>query len=421
MRIGETGPSPGSSERHRVSEVLADRLVLVFTYGMTLKAWRDTGMLERELALYRAIAPEYGGIILVTYGDADETRILDENIPEDLRSRFSVIYNDSNQTQAQYAQALPERVTRALSDVSSVVVKTNQMMGGEVGVRITQAARSAGKRVGLVARGGFLWTRLVTHEHGPHSDAASDAASREEFLCRNADVVVGTTQEMIEDLSWRYGLNPALTRIIPNYVLTDRNPTEAVDREAGLILYAGQLIPVKRVDLLIDAMAQLTDDIKPLLRLEIVGEGPEYSALVERAKQNGARVEFKPRMPHRELMERMHKCMIYAQASEMEGHPKTVIEAMSTGAAVVVADSPGLGTVVDHGSTGVRVPADSDAFATAFGELLGDMDWRDMLGATASRVSRARYALESILPMEIESHRVALSVGSGTATLRAAG
>jgi hypothetical protein len=406
---------------HRVTELLADRLVLVFTFSMSLKSWRDTGMLDRELALYRALAPSYATITLATYGDAEDQRILRDALPEDLRERFTVVCNDAGQTVIEFADALPQKVVDAVGADKSIVVKTNQMMGGEAAVRITQALRQAGKQVGLIARGGYLWTRFVTHEHGPHSEAANDAAAREKVLCQAADMVVGTTPDMIEDLSWRYGLNPAQTRVIPNFILTDRNPTEACEREKGLILYAGQLVPRKRVEVLIDAMTHLPDEYKPLLTLEIVGDGPERRNLMERAKRFGASVTFKSRLPHHELVERMHRCMVYAQASDLEGHPKTVIEAMGTGAAVIVADSPGLGLVVDHGSTGLRVPPDSEAFATAFGEMCNDLDWRDMLGATAARVTRARYALDAIVPLELDAHRLALSIGSSKTSLRAAG
>lgn len=404
-----------------MSDVVADRLVLVFTFSVSLKAWRDTGMLDRELALYRAIAPYYRGITLVTYGDAEDESILRSALPEDLHAKFAVVCNDARIPMIEYADALPERMVAVLADDRSVVVKTNQMMGGEAGVKITQALRAAGKQVGLVARGGYLWTRFVTHEHGPHSEVASDAAAREKFLCQSADMIVGTTADMVEDLAWRYGLNPAQTRVIPNYILTDREPTDAPGREKGLILYAGQLVPRKRVDVLIDAMARLPEEFKPLLHLEVIGDGPERPVLMERASRFGASVEFKSRVSHHEMLDRMHRCMVYAQASELEGHPKTVIEAMGSGAAVVVADSPGLGLVVDHGSTGLRLPPDCDAFATAFGELYNDQDWRDMLGSAAARVTRSRYALGTIAPFEIEAHRLALSAGCSKTTLRAAG
>jgi hypothetical protein len=53
--------------------------------------------------------------------------------------------------------------------------------------------------------------------------------------------------------------------------------------------------------------------------------------------------------------------------------------------------------------------------------MCNDLDWRDMLGATAARVTRARYALDAIVPLELDAHRLALSIGSSKTSLRAAG
>ena len=77
-----------------------------------------------------------------------------------------------------------------------------------------------------------------------------------------------------------------------------------------------------------------------------------------------------------------------AQASALEGHPKTVIEAMALGAAVVVADAPGLGEVVTHGVTGLRVEAQPGPIADAIGFLL-DEPWREQMGHGAGAVAGA--------------------------------
>lgn len=400
---------------------IADSLVLVFTFGMSLKAWHDTGMLERELELYRKLLGSYGRVVLVTYGEKQECQILRDALPEEERSRFALVCNCEQASLKSYVETLPRRVLEVVEGDAKVVVKTNQMAGGEAAVTILEALRSAGKPAALLARGGYLWSRFVTHEHGPHSEEAEEVAIRERELCRAADMVVGTTQDMVDDLAWRYGLDPARTRVIPNFVLSEAGEANPGEREPGTILYAGQLVGRKRVDVLIEAMARLPDDVKDLARLEIVGDGPARATLRERAGQLGAHVTFAHRLPHRELLARMARCTIYAQASDLEGHPKTVIEAMSTGACVVVADSPGLGVVVEHGATGLRVSPDPDAFARAFAELLRDGDWREMLGSGAARASRKKFALDNILPLEIEAHQQAMAFGEKAPRLRAAG
>lgn len=390
---------------------IADSLVLAFTSGVSLRAWEQSGMIDREWALYRQLVPHYRRIVLVTYGDVTDREVLERLLKSgEERAVVRLICNHDCVDLRAYTRTAPARVVELLKDCSSVVVKTNQMMGGEVAVEITEALRTAGKFVGLIARGGYLWSRFVTYEHGPHSEAAQDAAARERHLCTAADMVIGTTDDMVDDLAWRYALNPGQTRVIPNYVLADGMVVPSEGREPNTVLYAGQLVARKRVDVLIEAVA--TEDIREKVKLKIVGEGREEKRLRELAQKLNAPVEFCARVPHRELMTLMESCTLYAQASELEGHPKTVLEAMAAGAPVLVAASPGLAEVIDHGSSGIRVQPTAEAFSLAINDLLPDPEWRDLLGSTAARVVRARFGLPTILREEMEVHRVALSRGA---------
>ena len=47
------------------------RLVLFFTRGLSLRVWDEIGILSREAALYRRLAPVLRRITFVTYGDND--------------------------------------------------------------------------------------------------------------------------------------------------------------------------------------------------------------------------------------------------------------------------------------------------------------------------------------------------------------
>lgn len=395
-----------------MSQYLADALVVVFTAGVSLRDWVASGLLPREWPLYERLRPEYSRIILVTHGGPDDLTVgqywkeltegVSSNPPE-------VICNASNEDPVVYTGLLPRLVAERLGGAQSVVVKTNQMQGGDVAARITQHLRTQGFIAGLIARGGYLWSRFVASEHGAHSTQAADAAATEGELCRASDVIIGTTQQMLDDLAWRYSLDPARMHLVPNYVLATHEPVPAAAREPGRVLYAGQLVHRKRVDVLIEAIAQVKAGGQENAVLEIIGDGPEEKNLKELAARLNAPVEFRNRISHGELIARMSRCSIYAQASELEGHPKTVLEAMATGAAVIVADSPGLAEVVQIGATGLRVASDAASFAHAIGQLLNDEDWRDNLGFAAARTARQSYALENVIDLERRAHEAAIA------------
>lgn len=400
-----------------MGSAIADTLVLVLPTGTSLRTWQERGVVSRERALLEGLAPHYRRIVVASHGRADDREVLRDLTPDG--SRVELIVNETGVEATAHEAALPSLVVRALAGCTTAVVRTLQMNDGDAAVRIVTALRGAGVGVGFIARGGGLWTRFVAYEHGPQSPKALSAAAKERVLCQAADLVVGTTSDMVEDLAWRYGLDPQRCVVVPNYVVTSAEPVAVEDREPGRVLYAGQLTRRKRVDLLVRAFGQLPEESKGLARLEVHGLGPELEALTALASEVGANVTFCGRVPHARLLQRMGRCAIYAQAAELEGHPKAVLEAMATGAAVLVAKSPGLGEVVTHGMNGLRVDADPAAFAVAIDELLRDPEWRGVLGHAAARSIRQQFAVASVMPLEVEAHRRALARGTRTAPLRA--
>src|SRR5262249_416717 len=151
--------------------------------------------------------------------------------------------------------------------------------------------------------------------------------------------VVGTTRPMVDDLASRCGLAAGRVCVVPNYVL----PCDAAapgPRAAGEVLFAGRVVAQKRVDRLIEAMSRLSPALRERTKLSIIGGGPLEDDLRRQAVRSGVRADFEPRMPHAQLLARMRRCTLYAQTSAYEGHPKTVIEAMSVGATVLVCDAP---------------------------------------------------------------------------------
>jgi glycosyltransferase involved in cell wall biosynthesis len=392
-------------------ERIANTLVLTFTHGVSLRTWAQTGGISRELALYECLAPHYDRVVLVTYGGPGDIALLEEHAGPAMSERATVVCNSGRLPLDEYVRALPSLVECLCPPGSSAIVKTNQMQGGHAALAITSHLRAQGTRSGLIARGGYLWTRMLAYEHGASSHHARRAAEEEGALCTHADVVVGTTADMTADLAWRYTLDHARVRVIPNYVIVeDENALIplADERDPATILYAGQLIHRKRVDVLIDAAARLAQEQGPHApTLEIVGDGPDRAPLQAQARALNAPVRFVGRLHHHDLLDRMRACTLYMQASEMEGHPKTILEAMACGAPVVVSDTPGQSSTVAHGLTGLKLPLDSSAFSQAAAELLADREWRDMLGTAAARNTRTALSLSAIVPQELDAHRAA--------------
>jgi len=390
---------------------IADALVLVLPPGQSLRRLDDYGVLQPEWALLDRLLEHFGRLILVTDGKADDAAIaadLAARHTPDHASRIEVVCNTPSLSPATWDDAKVARVREVCAGMHSAIVKTHQFDAGDAAISITRQLRAVGMRIALIAHGSYPWSRFLAWEFGNNSAQARIASRAEARLCTRADLIVGTSQQMVEDLCWRYGIDSSRGVVVPTHVSPKPDINAAAQRDEATILFVGPLIPRKRLDILIRAMSLLEEPDKSRARLIILGDGPLKGTLVALAREMGVNAIFEPHLGHERMLDRLGSCTISAHTSELEGLPRAVLEAMAAGAPVIVADTPGLSRSVEHGATGLRVDPTPEAFGHAIGALLQDAEWRDLMGSRAAGVVREKYGLHAILPREIDACAKAL-------------
>ncbi len=147
------------------------------------------------------------------------------------------------------------------------------------------------------------------------------------------------------------------------------------------------------IDILIRSFAVMRRKIKDkhpelseMLRLLIVGEGPDKDSLIELAEENGVGevTRFEGAIPHAEVPSFLNKLDIYAALSRLdsESFGVAILEASACGLPVVVSDVDGPSEVVNTDETGIIVPReDVMASADALKKLVMNNRLRDRLGA----------------------------------------
>lgn len=124
------------------------------------------------------------------------------------------------------------------------------------------------------------------------------------------------------------------------------------------ILFLGRLVPIKGVDVLLDAL----DGLKKPYQLIIAGAGPESARLQERAEALGVDVDWKGEvLTHQRdaLLALADIVVIPSRRSQdrEEGMPVVALEALAAGVQLVVADTGGLSEIPS--SICHRVPAEN--------------------------------------------------------------
>jgi glycosyltransferase involved in cell wall biosynthesis len=149
------------------------------------------------------------------------------------------------------------------------------------------------------------------------------------------------------------------------------------------VVYTGRLERYKQIDVLLRAMARLSDRF-PNARIDIVGRGADRNRLERIARELGVadRTHFAGFVSDDDRDRLLAAARICVCPSAKEGWGLTVIEANALGTPVIATDAPGLRDSVDEGRTGFLVPdRDIGAFAKRIDQLLSDAS----LGSRLSR------------------------------------
>ncbi len=160
-----------------------------------------------------------------------------------------------------------------------------------------------------------------------------------------------------------------------------------------MVLAVGRLVPVKRFDVLLRALAEARRKV-PQLRAVIAGEGYERPALEALRDELGAEnwVDLRGHVDDRTLLSLYRSAWVVASSSLREGWGMTLTEAAACGTPAVATDIAGHRDAVVDGTTGLLVAHDDD-LAGAIAQVLLDAPLRQRLGEGA-RLHAARFAWE---------------------------
>jgi glycosyltransferase involved in cell wall biosynthesis len=158
---------------------------------------------------------------------------------------------------------------------------------------------------------------------------------------RVAHVTAAVCRESIDALAGR-SRSRARCSYVPNGVPNElRQQCSREERDPALpqrfLLYAGRLVPQKRVDLLLEAMSRLPADVE----LVIAGQTShcdDHLAKLKRMAGDSGRVHFVGHVPFERLARLYALCELVVLPSECEGYANVLVEALASGCAVVTSD-----------------------------------------------------------------------------------
>jgi glycosyltransferase involved in cell wall biosynthesis len=284
---------------------------------------------------------------------------------------------------------------------------------GDLG-NLTHLARLAGSADvihGHSSKAGFL-TRLAALMKGrrgqtlftPHGWsfwAAGGAESRAYLALERAAahwcrfLVTVSNAERQAGLARRVGRREQY-RVILNGIALERYAAEPHPLP-GRILFVGRLRSPKRVDLAVRALALVRRTL-PEATLDVVGDGPLRDELGELAAREGVTESIGWLGTRSDVPELLAGAACLLLASDYEGCPLTVLEAMAAGLPVVATAVGGVPELVAEGETGLLVPPGRpEPIASALEAILGSPDRARAFGAAGRERARLLFSRERMV------------------------
>jgi teichuronic acid biosynthesis glycosyltransferase TuaC len=175
--------------------------------------------------------------------------------------------------------------------------------------------------------------------------------------------------------------------------------------DGRLVVFVGQLVPIKAVETLIEAwrLLQAEGRLGAHDRLILIGEGRCRADLTQQATAGGLgdRVTFAGALPQPTVARWIGAANLLCLPSRNEGTPNVIVEALASGVPVVASRVGGIPELITHERNGLLVPP-GDAAALARALAVGlEQQW----DAERIRQSVARWTWDTLAGETVERLR----------------
>jgi glycosyltransferase involved in cell wall biosynthesis len=229
----------------------------------------------------------------------------------------------------------------------------------------------------------------------------------ERWLCRATRARVVVPSRAVARFAVEHiGLGPQVVDVVPNGVDPARFvPQSGSRRQSTTALWVGVMAPVKRLDVLVNALSDV-----PELHLRLVGSGPERDALEKAVSERGlvGRVAFEGNVA--DPASAFAGSDLFVLTSAAENCPLALLQAMACGLPVIASRVGGVPEIVRDGVDGLLVPPGNPrALAHALGTLLADPVRARAMGTRARRRILEHYTVRTCVDGLLDTYRRALS------------
>jgi glycosyltransferase involved in cell wall biosynthesis len=373
-------------------------LVLLFTYGVSLKIWEETGLIDREVLLYKRLLKKGVHVTFVTYGDEQDFAFREKLYGIEIVPFYAYAKKPKWKLFALLHSLLLPFILREKIRKAHVV-KTNQMLGSWVGLLSKLLYRKP-----IIVRCGYEFYRNALRNEWDggnnglllrHLTYRMLGLFLEFFSYHLADKIVISNASAAQFIERTFKVKTRKIKLLRNYVDTNRfKPMKPGRKNRDKVLFIGRLHPSKNIMELLKALESLT------IGLDVIGGGGQETELRDFIEKKGLDVNFLGVVPNSMLPELINRYPIYVLPSLYENNPKALIEAMACSRAVIGTNVPGIQEMIRHGENGLLCETDANSIRRAIDKLMQDHYLRERLGKNARTYIMENCSLDGIAEKE---------------------
>jgi len=334
------------------------KIILFFTYGISLSDWENTGLLDRELKFYEKLYEKFGiSTVLLTYGDSEDIEIIKNKNFIEIVPIYTILKYDKNKyLRIARSFILPFRLKKIIGDVQ--ILKTNQLLGSWVAIICKLLYKKP-----LIVRTGY---DLLTFSKKNNKNVIKIYFYRQltKLSLRYSNIYLVTSSVDKEKLSVLFKKYAKKIKIRPNWVEVS-NSKGFDDRFENRLISIGRLEKQKNYSFLIDKLQNSE------LLLDIYGEGKEKENLTKLSKSLNVKLTIKNPIKNNLLLEEILKYRIFISSSNFEGNPKAILEAMASGCVVIAKDNSNTSEIIENNHNGL-IYRNKDDLISIINNILSD-------------------------------------------------
>lgn len=361
-------------------------VVVFLTFGVSIKDWRESGLLQREILLYQQISSTSNiNFTFITFGDSEDEKYLNGHkiIPY---YKYNKYYKNKYITVLQ-SLIFTFRLKKLIAQPD--LIKTNQLLGSWMAILYKIITKKP-----LIVRTGYDLYRFSLDENKTRlKKSLYYILTQLAIIFSDTYLVTSYSDKKFLDLNFFKTKNKI--QILPNWVegKITNTVTKIEKRHENKLLAVGRLEEQKNFSALIRLLSSKD------FHIDIVGTGSLKNSLALEAKEYGVQVNFLGKKNYNELIKMYPDYRLYVSTSLFEGNPKSTLEAMGAGCVAIVSNIENNSEIIENKITGFL--HNFDNLVELIEQNINNIDALDRMSKKAAEKIRNNNSLDIISKKEI--------------------